>query len=183
MAIWHAGPPDLAALTAMGKDNLNGHVGITFTAAGDNWLAARMPVDARTRQPFGLLHGGASVVLAETVSSVAGTLTLDPAVRFVVGMEINANHVRSAREGHGDAVATAEALGRSTQVWTIRISDPAGDLVCLSPALRSPCGAGTKGRLPDMDGVRAVATMTARRLTGRAPARHCRERTSRGTRP
>ena len=134
MAIWHAGPPDLAALTAMGADNLNGYVGITFTASGDDWLAARMPVDARTRQPFGLLHGGASVVLAETVSSVAGTLTLDPAVRFVVGMEINANHVRSVREGYVEAVAVAETLGRSTQVWTIRISDPAGELACLSRA-------------------------------------------------
>ncbi len=132
--IWHAGPPDLAALTAMGANNLNGHVGIAFTAFGDDWLTARMPVDTRTRQPFGLLHGGASVVLAESVSSVAGTLTLDPAFRFVVGMEINANHIRSVRDGFVEAVATAEALGRSTQVWTIRISDPAGALVCLSRA-------------------------------------------------
>jgi 1,4-dihydroxy-2-naphthoyl-CoA hydrolase len=133
MAVWHT-PIDLVALDAMGSDTLAGLLGITFTAFGDDWLAARMPVDARTRQPFGLLHGGASVALAETVSSVAGTLTLDPAVRFVVGMEINANHIRSVREGHVEAIGTAESLGRSTQVWTIRIVDPEGRLVCLSRA-------------------------------------------------
>lgn len=132
--IWHGGPLDLSALDAMGRDTMTGHLGIVFTAHGDNWLAARMPVDARTRQPFGLLHGGASVALAETVSSVAGTLTLDPAVAFVVGMEINANHMRSVRDHYVEAVATAESLGRSTQVWTIRISDPDGQLVCLSRA-------------------------------------------------
>ena len=133
-SIWHGGPPDLAALTALGTGTLAGLLGITFTACGDDWLTARMPVDERTHQPFGLLHGGASVALAETVSSVAGTLTLDPSLRFVVGMEINANHIRSARDGYVDATATAEALGRSTQVWTIRISDPEGRLVCLSRA-------------------------------------------------
>lgn len=133
MAIWHA-PLDLTALDAIGRDTLAGLLGITFTAYGDDWLAARMPVDARTRQPFGLLHGGASVALAETVSSVAGTFTLDPAVRFVVGMEINANHLRSVREGHVEAVATAESLGRSSQVWTIRITDREGRLVCLARA-------------------------------------------------
>lgn len=133
MAIWHA-PLDLTSLDAIGRDTLAGLLGITFTAYGDDWLAARMPVDARTRQPFGLLHGGASVALAETVSSVAGTFTLDPAVRFVVGMEINANHLRSVREGHVEAVATAESLGRSSQVWTIRITDREGRLVCLARA-------------------------------------------------
>lgn len=132
--IWHGGPLDLSALDALGRETMAGHLGITFTAYGDDWLAARMPVDARTHQPFGLLHGGASVALAETVSSVAGTLTLDPVVRFVVGMEINANHIRSVRDGHVEAVATAEAMGRSTQVWSIRISDPEGRLVCLSRA-------------------------------------------------
>lgn len=133
MAIWHA-PLDLTSLDAIGRDTLAGLLGITFTAYGDDWLAARMPVDARTRQPFGLLHGGASVALAETVSSVAGTFTLDPAVRFAVGMEINANHLRSVREGHVEAVATAESLGRSSQVWTIRITDREGRLVCLARA-------------------------------------------------
>jgi 1,4-dihydroxy-2-naphthoyl-CoA hydrolase len=133
-SIWHGGPPNLSALDAMGVDTLAGLLGITFTAHGDDWLAARMPVDARTRQPFGLLHGGASVALAETVSSVAGTLTLDPAIRFVVGMEINANHIRSVRDGYVNAVATVEAMGRSTQVWSIRITDLSGQVVCLSRA-------------------------------------------------
>ena len=133
MAVWHA-PLDLAALDDLGRGSMAGLLGITFTGFGDDWLAARMPVDARTRQPFGLLHGGASVALAETVSSVAGTMTLDPVKRFVVGLEINANHLRSVRNGHVDAVATAEALGRSIQVWTIRICNDEGTLVCLSRA-------------------------------------------------
>lgn len=134
VSVWHAAPLDLAALDLLGRNTLADYLGITFTGHGDEWLAARMPVDARTRQPFGLLHGGASVALAETVSSVAGTLTLDPAQRFVVGMEINANHIRSVRDGHVEAVATAEALGRSTQVWSIRIADEHGRLVCMSRA-------------------------------------------------
>ncbi|HEX7784429.1 MAG TPA: hotdog fold thioesterase [Sphingobium sp.] len=133
-SIWHGNGLDLDALTRLGEGNMNGFLGIQFVDFGADWLAATMPVDARTLQPFGLLHGGASVVLAETVSSVAGTHTLDPARRFVVGMEINANHVRSARQGLVRGVARAEALGRSTQVWTIRITDEEGGLVCISRA-------------------------------------------------
>jgi 1,4-dihydroxy-2-naphthoyl-CoA hydrolase len=91
-----------------------------------------MPVDARTYQPFGRLHGGASVALAETVASVAGSMVVDPTEKLVVGLEINANHLRPVREGLVTARATAEALGRTTQVWTIRITDQRGKLVCLS---------------------------------------------------
>ena len=134
MAVWHGGTLDLAALDRLGAGCMNGLLGIRFVDFGDDWLAAEMPVDERTRQPFGRLHGGASVALAETVSSVAGTLTLDPAERFVVGMEINANHLRGVSDGVVKAVARAEALGRSTQVWTIRITDPQDRLVCLSRA-------------------------------------------------
>ncbi len=134
MSVWHGGAIDLAALTALGADCLNGFLGIRFVAYGEDWLAAEMPVTARTHQPFGLLHGGASVVLAETVSSIAGTLTLDPAEHYVVGMEINANHVRAVRHGLVRATATLEAMGRSTQVWTIRMHDPDDRLACLSRA-------------------------------------------------
>ena len=120
------------ALNASGERTLAGHLGMRFTDHGEDWLTARMPVDMRTHQPFGLLHGGASVALAETVSSVAGTMTLNPDQRFVVGMEINANHLRSVRDGHVHATARPEMLGRSTQVWGIRICDDQGRLVALS---------------------------------------------------
>lgn len=124
--------PDLAALTATGAKSLPGHVGIEFLEIGDNWLSARMPVDHRTQQPFGRLHGGASVVLAETIASMGGAMTLDPMRQTTVGLEINANHIRPAMSGHVTGVATAESIGRTTQIWTIRITDDAGKLVCLS---------------------------------------------------
>jgi 1,4-dihydroxy-2-naphthoyl-CoA hydrolase len=105
---------------------------IRFTDIGDDWLRATMPVDPRTRQPFGLLHGGASVVLAETVGSTAAMLTLDPATHLAVGLDINANHLRGVRDGRVTGTAKAAHLGRTTQVWEIRIEDAAGKLVCLS---------------------------------------------------
>ena len=132
MAIWHSPDIDLAQLTAQGADSMPGHIGIEFVEHGDNWLKARMPVDPRTHQPFGRLHGGASVALAETVASVAGALTLDPSVSVTVGQEINANHIRPAKDGWVYGVATAEAIGRTSQVWTIRITDESDRLVCLS---------------------------------------------------
>jgi 1,4-dihydroxy-2-naphthoyl-CoA hydrolase len=132
-SIWFAGEqPDLAALDAASDGNLQGHLGITFTGVGDDWLTARMPVDARTHQPFGRLHGGASVALAETVASVAANQCVDRAQFVAVGMEINANHLRPAYDGFVHATARPEALGRSTQVWSIRIKDDAGKLVCIS---------------------------------------------------
>jgi 1,4-dihydroxy-2-naphthoyl-CoA hydrolase len=130
MAIWTR-DFTLADLTALGASTLPGHVGIEFTAKGDTSLTARMPVDARTHQPFGRLHGGASVVLAETVASVAGAMACAEG-KVTVGLEINANHVRPAMSGHVHATATAENIGRTTQIWTIRIVDDAGKLVCLS---------------------------------------------------
>lgn len=131
-SIWRTAPVDIAALNAMSRGNLHDHIGLEFVESGDLWLKARMPVDARTRQPHGLLHGGASVVLAESVASIAGSLTVDPETSRVVGLEINANHLRPVTEGHVYGVATAEALGRRTQVWTIRITDDADRLVCLA---------------------------------------------------
>lgn len=132
MSIWHQADIDMGALTAMGAASLPGHIGIEFVERGDDWLKARMPVDRRTHQPYGRLHGGASVALAETVASMAASLTVDPAQSAVVGMEINANHIRPVRDGFVYGVAKAEALGRTTQVWTIRITDEADKLVCLS---------------------------------------------------
>lgn len=122
---------NLDALNKMGADNMVAHVGIVFTRIGDNELEATMPVDNRTRQPFGLLHGGASVVLAETLGSVAGYLCTEGEQK-IVGLEVNANHLRSAREGIVRGVCTALHVGRRHQVWQIEISDEQGRLCCTS---------------------------------------------------
>lgn len=132
MSIWFATPPDLTEMTDLGRNGMPGHIGIEFVDVGDNWLTARMPVDYRTHQPYGRLHGGASVALAETIASVAGAMTVDRTQFGVVGMEINANHIRPAKDGWVYATATAESIGRTTQVWTIRIVDEADKLICLS---------------------------------------------------
>ena len=129
---WGGGLPDIHELTANGQPCMPGFVGIEFTEVGPNSITARMPVDERTQQPFGRLHGGASVVLAETVGSVAASQVIDPANSVGVGMEINANHIRPAFSGYVHATATPESLGRSTQIWSIRIVDDAGKLVCIS---------------------------------------------------
>lgn len=109
-----------------------GAVGIEFVAAGDDWLAARLPVEPRNHQPFGRLHGGASVVLAETVGSVGASLTIDRERFLAVGLEINANHVRPAHQGWVTGTGRPEAIGRTTQVWSIRITDEQDRLVCIS---------------------------------------------------
>jgi 1,4-dihydroxy-2-naphthoyl-CoA hydrolase len=108
------------------------HVGIEFLEVGEDSLTARMPVDRRTIQPAGLLHGGASVVLAETLGSVAASLCLDPQRKTCVGLEINANHVRAVRDGFVTGVATPIHVGNSTQLWQIRITNQQGQLVCIS---------------------------------------------------
>lgn len=121
----------LDALNKMGADNMVEHVGIVFTRITETELEATMPVDNRTRQPFGLLHGGASVVLAETLGSVAGYLCTDGEQK-IVGLEVNANHLRSAREGIVRGVCIAVHVGRRHQVWQIEISDEQGRLCCTS---------------------------------------------------
>lgn len=132
MSIWHEPQPTLEALNARDKGSMGDFLGIELVARGDDTLTARMPVNARTIQPHGRLHGGASVALAETVGSIAANLTLHSAVSAGVGLEINANHLRPVKEGYVYGTAKAEALGRTTQVWTIRITDEADRLVCLS---------------------------------------------------
>lgn len=122
---------NLEALNNMGADNMVEHVGIVFTRIDDNELEATMPVDNRTRQPFGLLHGGASVVLAETLGSVAGYLCTEGEQK-IVGLEVNANHLRSAREGIVRGICKAVHVGRRHQVWQIEISDEQGRLCCTS---------------------------------------------------
>jgi len=107
-------------------------IGIEFTAIGEDFLEARMPVDHRTHQPLGLLHGGASVTLAETLGSVAATLCVDETTHFCVGLEINANHIRSVKSGYVKGVTKPVHIGKKTQVWEIRISTTEGELVCIS---------------------------------------------------
>jgi len=120
----------LEALNAQSTGTLMEVLGITFTELGAGYLRATMPVDARTHQPYGLLHGGASVALAETLGSSAGMLMAGG--NAVVGLEINANHLRAVRSGLVTGTARPVHIGRSTQVWEIRIEDDVAKLVCIS---------------------------------------------------
>jgi 1,4-dihydroxy-2-naphthoyl-CoA hydrolase len=144
MAIWKQ-PVDLVRINGWSCGTMMETLDIRFTEAGDDWLRATMPVDHRTQQPFGLLHGGASVVLAETLGSTAALLTLDVEKEIAVGLDINANHIRGVRGGLVTGTAKAIHLGRTTQVWEIRIEEEAGKLVCLSrltmAVIPSPGGA------------------------------------------
>ncbi|HEY4583541.1 MAG TPA: hotdog fold thioesterase [Lysobacter sp.] len=123
--------PTLADLDALSRDTAIAALGIEFTKIGPDFLRATMPVDARTKQPYGLLHGGASVLLAETLGSTAGNLCV-PDDRICVGIEINANHVRGVRDGIVTGTARPLHVGASTHVWEIRIEDARGRLVCIS---------------------------------------------------
>jgi 1,4-dihydroxy-2-naphthoyl-CoA hydrolase len=120
------------AFTQPQPGTLMAQLGIEMLEQGSDFLRGRMPVDERTRQPMGLLHGGASVALAETLGSHAAYLCLDDPAQAVVGLEINANHLRGVRSGFVYGTARAVHLGRSTQVWEIRIVDEKDQLVCLS---------------------------------------------------
>ncbi len=116
----------------MGKNTMVEHLGIVFTNIQKDSLTATMPVDKRTLQPYGLLHGGASVALAETLGSVAAHLSVDSDRYLTVGLEINANHIKSARSGIVTGTARPIHIGRSTHVWSIDIVNEAGQLVCTS---------------------------------------------------
>ena len=131
--IWFNGRlPEADSVDRMGADNMAGLLGIEFVAAGEDWLQMRMPVTALTQQPFGRLHGGASIVLAETIGSVAAASCVDRDTHLAVGMEINGNHVRPAYDGWVIATARPESIGRTTHVWSIRIEDEQGRLICIS---------------------------------------------------
>jgi 1,4-dihydroxy-2-naphthoyl-CoA hydrolase len=132
MHIWFKKDLSLDDFALLGKDTMAEHIGIEWTELGDDYLKARMPVDNRTRQPYGLLHGGASVTLAETIGSVAAAMVADNSKFYCVGLEINANHVRSAREGFVTGIAKPIHIGGTTQVWDIKIYDEKEKLVCVS---------------------------------------------------
>jgi 1,4-dihydroxy-2-naphthoyl-CoA hydrolase len=131
--IWHS-PFTLDELNALSPGTLIERLGIVFTEVGPDYLSASMPVDARTIQPRGLLHGGASVSLAEGMGSTGAAMCVDRERYAVVGLEINANHVRGMRVGDGPVHAIARPLhrGRTTQIWQTEIRDPQERLVCVS---------------------------------------------------
>jgi len=122
----------LSPFAALQQETLLATLGIEVTEATRERVVATMPVGPRVHQPFGLLHGGASVALAETVASTAAWMNVDQAAEIVVGIEINANHLRAKRDGVVTATATPLHVGRRTQVWDVRIADEEGRLVCAS---------------------------------------------------
>lgn len=130
--IWFK-PYTLKMLEGLRNANMGEHIGIQFTEVGTHSLSARMPVDQRTTQPFGILHGGASCVLAETLGSVAAWMTIDPETHRAVGLDINANHIRAVTEGFVTGYCEPLHTGRRTQVWQIDISEDAtGKRVCIA---------------------------------------------------
>ncbi len=131
MAIWKQSV-DLDRINAWNSNTLIEHLGMRVTEIGDDWLRGTMPVDARTFQPYGLLHGGASVALAESLGSLGANLVLDSDSEMAVGLDINANHVRAVTGGLVTGTARPIHLGRSTQVWEIRIEDEQQQLTCIS---------------------------------------------------
>jgi 1,4-dihydroxy-2-naphthoyl-CoA hydrolase len=132
MSVWFKNDWSIEKLNGLAANTMNELIGIKFIEVGENYLKATMPVDNRTRQAYGLLHGGASVTLAETVGSVASVMVVDPEQFYCVGVEINANHIRSVREGFVTATAIPLHLGFSSHVWEIKIIDNYEKLVCVS---------------------------------------------------
>lgn len=130
-SIWFE-TPSLESLNSTRQDTLSGVLGIEYSDIGPDFLRATMPVNNTTRQPYGILHGGASVTLAESLGSIGAFLVLNPATHYPVGLDINANHIRSVREGMVIGTATPAHLGRTTHVWEIQIHNEANQLTCIS---------------------------------------------------
>lgn len=132
MRIWFKEEISLDQLNRLGDNTLGEHLAMKFTEIGDNYLKATMPVDHRTQQPYGLLYGGASAALAETLCSVASALVIDTDKNICVGLEINANHVRGVKSGWVSGMVSPIHIGASTHVWDIKIVDEKEKLVCVS---------------------------------------------------
>jgi 1,4-dihydroxy-2-naphthoyl-CoA hydrolase len=132
MSIWFNPTVTPAQVQPLSRNTMVEHLGIEITEIGDDFLKARMPVDHRTQQPYGLLHGGASVTLAETIGSIASSLVIDQVQFYCVGLEINANHLRGARNGFVTGITRPLHVGKTTHVWDIRIHDDQDRLVCIS---------------------------------------------------
>jgi 1,4-dihydroxy-2-naphthoyl-CoA hydrolase len=132
MSIWFNKNLSISDLLPLAKDTLGEHIGMEWVEIGPDYLKASLPVDHRTKQPYGLLHGGASVALAETLGSVGAAMVVDNDKYYCVGLEINANHVRSASEGIVIGIASPVHIGTSTHVWDIKIYDNKEKLICIS---------------------------------------------------
>lgn len=130
--IWFNNSIEIGYINDFGKNTLGDHLGMQFTEIGGHYLKGTMPVDHRTKQPFGLLHGGASLALAETLGSMASALVIDLSKNICVGLEINANHIRSARSGIVTGTCSPIHLGASTHVWEIKIHNESNKLLCVS---------------------------------------------------
>lgn len=130
--IWFKKDLQFSDLKAPSSATMGNYLGMEWSAIGDDYLQMKMPVDSRTHQPYGLLHGGASCALAETVGSIASFLVIDTSKFLCVGLEINANHLRSVRSGWVFATAKPLHLGSTTHVWDINIIDEQGNLICVS---------------------------------------------------
>jgi 1,4-dihydroxy-2-naphthoyl-CoA hydrolase len=116
----------------MSANTMVEHLGIVFTAIGDDYIQATMPIDHRTHQPYGLLHGGASVALAETLGSVAAHCCIDTSIQYCVGLDINANHVKGIKQGTVTGTTKPIHIGKRTHVWEIRITNEQNELICIS---------------------------------------------------
>ena len=132
MRIWYREDISIDQLDRLGDNTLAEHLGMKFTEIGDNYLKAVMAVDHKTQQPYGLLHGGASVALAETLGSVASALVIDTDKNICVGLEINSNHIRGVKSGLVTGIVNPIHIGASTHVWDIKIYDEKEKLVCVS---------------------------------------------------
>lgn len=132
MTIWKVNNIALDALNYQSNGTMVEHLGIEVIELGDDFVKAKMPVDHRTKQPMGLLHGGASVVLAESLGSMAANLCLDISKEYAVGLDINSNHLKSVREGYVIGVAKPIHIGSKTQVWEIKIYDEKDNLINIS---------------------------------------------------
>jgi len=130
--IWFDKELSVEKLRPLGPNTMAAHIGIEWTEVGEDFIRAKMPVDNRTNQPYGLLHGGASCVLAETLGSVASAMVIDHSKLYCVGIEINANHIRGVREGYVTGIVTPLHLGSTTHVWDIKIYNEKEKLVCVS---------------------------------------------------
>ena len=129
--IWKT-QPTVESINNKGDKSMGTHLGIEIVEIGDDFLSARMPVNEKTTQPYGILHGGASCVLAETLGSIGGAFCVDMHTQIVVGLEINANHLRPAKSGYVTGTARPIHIGRTTHVWDIKITNEKGNLVCVS---------------------------------------------------
>jgi len=131
-SIWFKKDLSLTDFAGLGKATMIENIGIAFSELGNDYIKATMPVDHRTQQPYGLLHGGASCVLAETLGSFASAMVIDPEKFICVGLEINANHIRSAKSGIVTGITTPIHIGAGTHIWDIKIYDEREKLVCVS---------------------------------------------------